>query len=379
MVYSKDSEEEIFNKIFNNYFIKTNSDADVCYTEDIKNIYNLYVDKKNIGINSFIAFLVKNGCVKLKGGVWNRLLIKTDVIETIEKTDNKKELLKQVRHKINELKMLESKLLFEIMEIKSETNKCFDNNISLDLSKKNIYTISHNEPELVYKIVCIDSKVHSFSELFINLIELNCSRCTNLPSDIDLSLYKNLQYLNISNSSIDTLYPMKNLIHLICNNTDISALPYMENIETLDISNTHIERLDENMVNINELYCSNTLLTSIPNTLINLEILKCDNLYIDTLSHNFINLSELSICNTNIIEVPKTYTKLKVLLCHNTNMRNLPIELASLEYLDIHNVPRYDDDITWELINEAIDHIPETFKNLKTLIYNDSKLDKKNN
>ena len=61
MVYSKDSEEEIFNKIFNNYFIKTNSDADVCYTEDIKNIYNLYVDKKNIGINSFIVFLVKNG------------------------------------------------------------------------------------------------------------------------------------------------------------------------------------------------------------------------------------------------------------------------------------------------------------------------------
>lgn len=377
MVYNKDSENELFNKIFDNYFIKTDSEADICKTEDIKKIYNMYVDKKNIGINSFIAFLISKGCIKLKGGIWNKLLIKTDVIDTIEITNNKKELLSQIRHKINELKLLENKLLFEIMEIKSNTNKCFEQNLTLDYTKRNVYSITHNEPELVYKIICNGAKIQHIDNLFINLVELNCSNCLNLPSDIDLSIYKNLKILDISNSSIDTLYPMDNLTQLTCKYTDISYLPLMKNLESLDISNTHIDILDPNMVKIYELYCSNTLITHIPESYINLEILKCDNLYIDNISPNFINIVELSISNTNIIEIPSSYKKLKVLSCYNTNMKNLPEELTSLEYLDVHNVPRYDDDITWELINEAIDHIPNTFTNLKTLICNDSKLDKK--
>ena len=38
MVYKKDSEETIFNNIFDSYFIKTDSELDECTMEDDKHI-----------------------------------------------------------------------------------------------------------------------------------------------------------------------------------------------------------------------------------------------------------------------------------------------------------------------------------------------------
>lgn len=377
MVYSKSDEDEIFNNLYDNYFIKTESDADICHTEDIKNVYRLYIDKKNIGINSFIAFLINKGCIRLKGGLWKKLLIKTDVLETIVETNNKKLLLDQVRHKINELHMIESKLIMEIMMIKNETNKCANDNIELDFTKKNVYTITYADPELVQKIDCTESKVHHLSELFINLIELCCSKCLTIQPDLDLSIYTRLERLDVSKSSINKLFIMPNLIYLKCNNTDICSLPLMPKLEFVNINDTHIEHLDETMNNIKELYCSNTLITCIPSTYTKLNVLHCDNLYIDSVSPSFKDLIEISISYTNIVNIPKTFTKLKILKCNDTNITNLPIELDQLEYIDVHNVPRYDDDITWDIINNAIDHIPECFTKIKTLICTNTKIQQK--
>lgn len=89
MVYKKDSEETIFNNIFDSYFIKTDSELDECTMEDVKHIYKLYVDKKNIGINSFVAYLINKGCIRNKS-IWNKLLVKSNMISIIDETNDKK-------------------------------------------------------------------------------------------------------------------------------------------------------------------------------------------------------------------------------------------------------------------------------------------------
>lgn len=372
MVYKKEEEEEIFNKIFTKYFIKTESLQDICYIDEIKNIYKLYVDKKNIGINSFLAYLIKKGCVK-KGTQWMKLLINSDMKKIIEQTNSKKEQLKIVQQKIQELKMIENKLLGEILNIKSEMIDD-DEKIILDYKDKTIHIIDYMEHELVKIIYCQNSKVYSFSPLFINLVELYCSKCLYIKPDIDLSIYSNLSILDISHSSVSVLYPMNNIKYLNCEYTDIQYLPDMPNLEYLYINNTHIEKLNEGNINVKELYCSNTLITSIPETYSKLKKLYCDNDYIELLSDNFVELVELSIDNTNIINIPNTFIQLKKLICSKTNMRELSDKLINLEYIDINNTPRFDDDISWEEINGSISSIPITYKKLKYLNIKNTKI-----
>lgn len=373
MVYKKDSEETIFNNIFDSYFIKTDSELDECTMEDVKHIYKLYVDKKNIGINSFVAYLINKGCIRNKS-IWNKLLVKSNMISIIDETNDKKNQLKLVRQKIKELKMIENNLLADILKIKSEILNDKDGMIILDYTDKTIHTIDYEEQEMVKIIYCGESKVHTFSPLFINLVEIYCNNCLYIQPEFDFSIYSKLEHLDISYASINTLYDMENLKYLRCDHTDVRILPELKNIEYLNISNTHIELLNENYKNIEALYCSNTLITKIPKEYTKLKTLHCNNIYIETLHETYIELEELNVENTNISIIPNTFTKLKKLICSKTNLKPLPEELVNIEYLDIHDTPRYDDDITWEQMNESVDTIPITYKKLKNLIITNTKI-----
>ncbi|MGL2967493.1 DUF7619 domain-containing protein [Flavobacterium sp. XGLA_31] len=160
-------------------------------------------------------------------------------------------------------------------------------------------------------------------EAFTNVSILKCPNnqltsitLTNLPNlkSIDAGFNTNLNTLNVTNVSLDTLKVYNNNMSNL-NLSSLSSLKY------LDCSYNHLTGLDlSGMSNLKSLNCTSNWLTALAvDTLTNLEVLECGSNQISSL--NVIPLSNL-----------------KKLVCNNMNLTTLDVSnLTNLESLDWSN------------------------------------------
>lgn len=117
----------------------------------------------------------------------------------------------------------------------------------------------------------------------------------------------------------------------ICNSS------YDSNITELIICSNVLEIPDLLELEI-LIFCPNSQVRYIPNTLINLEILDCSNSQIKYIPKELINLIQLNCNNCPIEYIPDTLINLEILQCSNTQITYIPKELEYLQILDCNNI-----------------------------------------
>jgi Leucine-rich repeat (LRR) protein len=150
----------------------------------------------------------------------------------------------------------------------------------------------------------------------IDLNHLNLSHLPKLPDDlkknlkclfifdnnlteIDLSGFKNLEILDISNNNINSIKNIPDTLEeLFCKNNKLSDLPDMKNIRRVNCSFNSIQSIKNNYPNLTILDCSNNSIHKIQN-IVSLKKLFASNNQITKIP-NFKNLDFLDISNNRI-------------------------------------------------------------------------------
>ena len=180
----------------------------------------------------------------------------------------------------------------------------------------NVYYLQPNIFKNLGNIKKVCKKWNTYFE-FDKIIRLNINTNVIISNEKIFSLknLNNIKYLNFNkNNYINDLNCCETLLYLYCSNTNIIEIP-----ETLNC----LEELDcswcKNLIKIPEiktlkiLNCANTNISEIPETLNCLEELIC-------------------YCCKNLIKIPKIKT-LKILNCCRTNINEIPKTLNCLQEL----------------------------------------------
>lgn len=174
----------------------------------------------------------------------------------------------------------------------------------------------------------IESLPNEMSELTL-LEELQVRRCYDLHNIDALKACKNLRTLDVSDTEVTDLSPIKDLV----------------NLQDLNISKTKINSLEfiKNLKNLRTLKCGKTNLTDLNGIeeLQNLETLQVEDTQIVSLAllENIVSLSTLSIANTQVHDLNplRKLEKLWIFNAQNTPIKKLnPLEnLLGLDDINI--------------------------------------------
>lgn len=180
---------------------------------------------------------------------------------------------------------------------------------------------------------------NNFIRDFKYTIKIICADHCKLKSIPDLSIFVNLESLDISHNEICTLpkLPLK-IEELVVNNNKIEEIPHLPNILRINAFNNNLKRISSSKT-LNHLSAQN-----------NPELLHLPN--------ECVMMKYLEIGNTSIKKIPKTFNNLKYLDIDNTKITKLPA-LKSL--------------IILRCIDSELDDISE-IKTLHTLLFANSKI-----
>lgn len=225
-----------------------------------------------------------------------------------------------------------------------------DDSLGIEIPIQKIDTIYLSTDSLK---INYDEKIAKSLSKILSIKELNVAGRLDIMHLEPLSKLSYIQYLNISGTLIDDLYPIRNLIDLedlnISNSqvNKLDALVYSMAIHNLNISNTKIYSLEPlaNLSNISILDISNTNIDDIDaiSEFRNLKVLKLENTMVTDLEaiSKLSSLTSLYIDKSPIsnLESISQLNELKVLSCNNTLIQNLdPLEeLNNLNILYVDN------------------------------------------
>jgi Leucine-rich repeat (LRR) protein len=199
---------------------------------------------------------------------------------------------------------------------------------NLDFLKKCV-----NLQELIFEIF-VDSTKKTLGKIPETLTKLKVLKIANIPINVLPKTLTNLEILDCSHTQINEIpESLSNLKELNCAGTAITEIPNeYQKLKTLILPNTifklpiiptlkilschsneSIEKIPKELINLEELYCSNLNITKLPKTLIKLKILDCS--------------------YTKITKIPKTYTLLKILDCTKTDIEKISSKLINLRVL----------------------------------------------
>ena len=117
-----------------------------------------------------------------------------------------------------------------------------------------------------------------------------------------------------------------------------------EDILTINISGKGIKSLSNltRFKNLQELYCYDNELTSLPTLPQNLEKIYCENNQLTSLPTLPENLKELNCSMNYLTSIPSLPQNLKELYCHNNRLTSLPTLPQNLKELDCDYNPIYE-------------------------------------
>ena len=142
-------------------------------------------------------------------------------------------------------------------------------------------------------------------------IDISCKSLKSLP---DLTRFKNIQELNCSNNLL-TLLPTlpQNIEYLDCNYNQLNFIPTLpQNLTKLYCSYNKLTSLPTLPQNLKELYCSDNKLTSLPTLPQNLEILNCSDNQLNSMPTLPQNLTKLYCYDNPIYEIVKNDRLIKI-------------------------------------------------------------------
>ena len=203
--------------------------------------------------------------------------------------------------------------------IQYRIDECKKNNYSyLDLSDMGLKEIILT-PDQIGQLIGI-------KYLFVN---------NNSLTSIDVSMFKSLEVLDVSNNIItilDNLPP--NLIELCCTHNQITQIAPHDKLVRLDCSFNKLVNLSQ-YKNLQILKCTHNQIDKIIGYG-SMTTLYCGNNPINEI-HGLKLLHTLNCSNTDIINID-SLTKIKILICSKSKITNLNNDLP-LEYLEIINTP----------------------------------------
>ena len=145
----------------------------------------------------------------------------------------------------------------------------------------------------------------------ISILDISSKNIKYLP---DLTKFKNLEELYCNNNQLTTLPTLPpNLKKVFCYNNKLTLLPNLPpNLKKVFCSNNQLTLLPTLPQNLEELYCSNNQLNSLPTLPQNLAELYCSNNQLTLLPTLPPNLAELYCYNNPIYEIVKGGSLIKI-------------------------------------------------------------------
>lgn len=209
------------------------------------------------------------------------------------------------------------KYLFENIDLDSLDYRLYEckrtNMCNLDLTNMDLIEFPKLPDEYREKIKC----------LFISENDL-----VYIP---DLTSFRNLEILEISNNNINSIEALPpSLLELTCRFNKLSKLPDCPNIIRIDCSNNEISEIP-NYSSLKSLVCANNKISQI-NTSQNMEKLICSGNTINYIG-NLPKIKYLDCSDNKIIKL-EDYKNLHDLICNNNNMSDV-IAYDQLKYLEI--------------------------------------------
>jgi Leucine-rich repeat (LRR) protein len=185
----------------------------------------------------------------------------------------------------------------------------------LDLSNLELDTVPFLPENIVENIIF----------LFIN---------DNALKNIDLTSFKNLQVLDMSDNLIDEIiFLPSTLEELVCNNCCLKKICYHPTIKRIHCNNNNLSHI-EPYPQITNLQCGNNKLESIP-SLPKIMYLICHENPIKQIG-NCPNLIDLD-CETTLLEGKITFAPmLRYLMCCNTKISDI-FDLQELKEIEFYN------------------------------------------
>ena len=163
-------------------------------------------------------------------------------------------------------------------------------------------------------------------------IDISCKGLTSLP---DLTRFKNLQELYCTNNKLTSLPTLpQNLTKLYCSKNELTLLPTLpQNLKELYCYKNKLTSLPTLPQKLTKLYCYNNQLTYLPTLPQNLKELDCYNnklTYLPTLPQN---LEKLDCSVNKLTYLPTLPENLEKLYCYNNQLTYLPILPQNLKEL----------------------------------------------
>ena len=145
----------------------------------------------------------------------------------------------------------------------------------------------------------------------ISILDISFKNIKYLP---DLTKFKNLEELYCNNNQLTTLPTLpQNLKKVFCSNNQLTTLPTLpQKLKKVFCSNNKLTSLPTLPQNLAELYCYNNQLTSLPTLPPNLAELYCSNNQLTLLPTLPPNLAELYCYNNPIYEIVKGGSLIKI-------------------------------------------------------------------
>jgi Leucine-rich repeat (LRR) protein len=160
------------------------------------------------------------------------------------------------------------------------------------------------------------------------------------------SLSDDISILDISSKNIKYLPDLtkfKNLEELYCNNNQLTTLPTLPpNLKKVFCSNNQLTTLPTLPPNLKKVFCSNNKLTLLPTLPLNLKVLYCSNNQLALLPTLPQNLEELYCSNNQLTSLPTLPQNLAELYCSNNQLTLLPTLPPNLAELYCYNNPIYE-------------------------------------
>jgi len=175
----------------------------------------------------------------------------------------------------------------------------------------------------------IEIYLNSLSETISN-IDVSGRNIKSLP---DLTRFKNLENLYCFNNKLTSLPSLpQNLQKLYCYNNQLTSLPSLpENLEKLFCSNNQLTSLPSLPLNLKLLYCSYNQLTSLPSLPQNLKILYCFNDELTSLSSLPQNLKILHCSNNKLTTLPYLPENIQKIYCYDNPIYEIVNSNNSIE------------------------------------------------
>jgi Leucine-rich repeat (LRR) protein len=133
----------------------------------------------------------------------------------------------------------------------------------------------------------------------------------------DLTRFKNLQELYCYDNELTSLPTLpQNLEKIYCENNQLTSLPTLpENLKELNCSMNYLTSIPSLPQNLKELYCHNNRLTSLPTLPQNLKELDCDYNQLNLLPTLPQNLKKLNCSHNQLNLLPTLPQNLTILYC----------------------------------------------------------------